>query len=434
MVKVFSCLLHFLIVVLLIGSYSHAHEGGHSKKAGDQKVRESPADSAIKLYREKTKQHPDDYYNYVKLGEAYVQKGREVGQIAPYNMAEEALNKALDLNPEAYAAYIYLGQISSYKHDFRKTIDQAKKAIELRPVKSTPYGVLGDAYLELGMYKDAEKAYEMMYELDPGFYSLTRIAQIKELNGDISGAIRAMKKAIELAQRQNLPEENVAWSKVMLGSMYLKNGKLDTAEKHFTGALQIYNDYYLALEHLAEVNAILGNYDKAIELYEKTLELNPKPQFYIALGNIYKNLGDKERADSLYGKAEKRYEEIIHDGIKGHSRELVLFYADNNKHLDQALELSLHDSQDTEDIYAYDTLAWVYYKLGEFDKAEDAVNKALRLDTKDALLYYHAGMIYHKQGNIKEAKRHLQLALATNPHFDKDKADEVKAMLAGLKE
>ncbi|MEQ9619886.1 MAG: tetratricopeptide repeat protein [Deltaproteobacteria bacterium] len=434
MVRAFTFLLWFFIAVPFTTNYSHAHEGGHSLEAVNQKVRTSPADAKIEFYKEKIKQNPDDYYNYVKLGEVYIQKGREVGRIAPYNEAEEALNKALELYPEAYASYIYLGQISSYKHDFHRTIDHAKKAIELRPEKSTPYGVLGDAYLELGMYEGADRAYEIMSRLDPGFYSLSRIAQIKELNGDREGAIRAMKKSIELARRQNLPEENLAWSKVMLGSMYLNTGELTTAEEYYKEALLIYKDYYLALEHLAEVNAIRDNFDRAAELYEETLTMNPKPQFYIALGNIYENLGDQERADSLYTKAEKRYEEIIHDGIKGHSRELALFYADNNKNLDHALELSLHDSENTEDIYAYDTLAWVYYKLGELNKAEEAINKSLRLGTEDALLYYHAGMIYYKLGNMEEAKKYLQLVLVTNPNFDKNKTGEVKAVLAEVNE
>ncbi len=422
----------FLIALLFSPNISDAHKGGHSQEDDQKEILKSPADKEINVYLSKTKENPEDYYYYLKLGEAYIQKGREVGQIAPYKLAKKAIENALDLYPESYVAYTYLGQISSYKHDFHKSIDYAKKAIELRPDKAIPYGVQGDAYLELGMYKEAQRAYALMHYLEPSFYSQSRISQLKFLMSDTNGAIEAMKKAIEFGNTMNLPAENIAWAKVMLGSLYFNSGEIDKAENSYKEALEIFDNYYLALEHLAEVNALKGNYVKAIDLYEKTLALNPKPQFYISLGDIYESQGKTEKAEKLYREAEKSYDKIIQDGIKGHSRELVLFYVDSNKHLDLALELALQDSKDTNDIYAYDTLAWVYFKQGEFDKAEDAMNHSLKLGTRDALLYYHAGRILYKQNKFEEAKDHLELALTINPYFDQTKANESRALILDI--
>jgi len=425
-------LLGLFLALIITTNYSIGHENGHSHETLKKEVRNSPSDSSINFYKSNIKNAPEDYYNYIKLGEAYIQKGREIGHIAPYNNAEKALNKSVELNPDAYAAYIYLGQVSSYKHDFYKTLEYAKKAIELRPDKVISYGVQGDAYLELGMYEEALKAYSTMHYLEPGFYSYSRISQIKFLMGDTNGAIRAIEKSLEYGSNINLPNENIAWAKVILGSLYFNSGKLDEAEKSYKEALEIFDSYYLALEHLAEVKAIKGHYEEAIELYEETLNLNPKPQFYISLGDIYESQGKTEKAERLYRKAEKSYEVIIQDGIKGHSRELVLFYVDSNQHLDLALDLALQDSKDTEDIYAYDTLAWVYFKRSELEKAEDAINHSLKLGTKDAILYYHAGRIYYKQNKFEEAKKYLELALTINPYFDQNKADESRALIMDI--
>ena len=413
-----------LVTFLVSPTYTEAHKGSHSNKQNESTLISTPADIDIKKYSAKIKQSPDDYYYYLKLGEAYIQKGREIGNIIPYNLAQNAIEKSLELYPDSYAGYIYMAQISSYKHDFEKAIDHAKKALELRPDKAIAYGVLGDAYLELGLYKEALKAYGSMHYLEPGFSSYSRIAQLRFLWGDTANAIEAMDKAIEFGSKNNLVKENLAWAKVILGSLYFKQGKLDLAEDSYKEALEIYKNYYLALEHLAELNSATGNYKEAINLYEKAIELNPKSHFYIELGNIHKQLRQTNISNQYYHKAEQSYQDVVSSGIKGHSRELVLYYLENNKKLDMALNLAEQDSRENDDIYADDTLAWAYYKLGDLDKAEFYIKKSIRLGTKDAVLYYHAGMIYFELNKLEEAKSYFQTAIQINPNFDHEKVQE----------
>ncbi len=422
-----------LLISLFIGNInSTGHEDGYSPEDVKMQSRTSPADGLIELYNQKIKDDPDDYLNYTRLGESYIQKGRETGGIKPYLQAEVALKKAVELYPDGYAAYIYLGQVSSYTHNFDKTIEYAKKEIELKPEKSVPYGLLGDAYMELGRYEEAEKAYQTASIISSGFYSLSRISQLRDLTGDTEGAIQTMKEALNQAASGNLPIENRAWANVMLGSLYLKKGMIEEAEGYYEKALGIFQDYYLALGQLAQLHVMTGEYEEAATLYERAIELNPRPQYYLALGEIYEVLGMSERSEKSYRKAETRYDEYSKNGIKGHSRELVLYYADNDIKLNSALELAIRDSEDTEDTYAYDTLAWAYYKTGSIDKAGDAINKALRMGTKDAVLYYHAGMIYYKLDNEGEAERYFNLVLSINPFFDKDAVENVRHSLGEL--
>lgn len=422
-----------LLLSLLFGTMSsRGHEDGHYHQDAKIQLRESPADSLIELYKSKISEDPDDYYNYTKLGESYIQKGREVGGRKPYHQAEQALRKAVELYPDGYAAYIYLGQVSSYTHNFQQTIEYAKKAIKLKPEKSVPYGLLGDAYMELGRYEEAGRAYQIASMISPGFYSLSRISQLKDVTGDTSGAILAMKESIELAESGNLPIENRAWANVMLGSLYLKEGNIEEAEGYYEKALETFQDYYLALGQLAQLHIESGEYDEAAVLYERAIKLNPRPQYYLALGKVYEELGMTEKSEASYRKAEEGYKEYSKNGIKGHSRELVLYYTDNDIKLDRALKLAKKDSADTEDIYAFDTLAWAYYKTGNIDEARDAINKSLRMGTKDAVLYYHAGMIYYKLNKSEEAEKYFRLVLETNPFFDKDAVKNVRYTLGEL--
>lgn len=62
-------------------------------------------------------------------------------------------------------------------------------------------------------------------------------------------------------------------------------------------------------------------------------------------------------------------------------------------------------------------------------EAEAAIKEALRLGTRDARLFCHAGMIHYALGDDRNAIRYLTLALETNPTFDVLQADVARRIL-----
>lgn len=392
-------------------------------------IRKDDTESKIRALEEEIIKLPYDYSSLTSLGEAYIQRARETGDAEYNDKAELALKKAIELNKDNYLAYVLLGRVCSYRHEFRETLDYAIKAINIKPEQSIAFGILGDAYMELGEYDKAGKAYEFMQSLRPGFDSYSRISYIKELTGDAESAIQLMQMAIEDGLRRNLPRENIAWAHVILGSLYFNKGDLNQAEKYYREALNISTDYYLALEHIAEINARKGNYEEAVKLYKKVISLNPKGEFYKALADSMMKLGRQEEAEQFYDKTTEIYDDYVRKGNNGYLRQIALFYSDNDTNIDKALELASKDLEIKPDIYAYDTLAWVYYKRGDLDKAMEAAQKSMVLGTKDSTLYYHIGMIHHRLGNRDKAKEYLTLALSTNPYFDTDAVEEIRLAL-----
>ena len=55
------------------------------------------------------------------------------------------------------------------------------------------------------------------------------------------------------------PKENLAWTQFMIGKFYLEMKNYDEAEKYFMKSLEIYNDYFLALEHLDKIRQLKAN-------------------------------------------------------------------------------------------------------------------------------------------------------------------------------
>jgi tetratricopeptide (TPR) repeat protein len=100
-----------------------------------------------------------------------------------------------------------------------------------------------------------------------------------------------------------------------------------------------------------------------------------------------------------------------------HNRDLARFYADHDIKLDEALALAHKEFEVRHDIYTWDALAWALYKNGKYQEASDASQHALRSGTRDALLFFHAGMIASRLGQTSIAKERLQTALSINPGF-----------------
>jgi tetratricopeptide (TPR) repeat protein len=155
----------------------------------------------------------------------------------------------------------------------------------------------------------------------------------------------------------------------------------------------------------------------AIELYEKAVRILPDPHFIASLGDLYKLAGRADDAEKQYALVETIGRLNALSGTL-YNRQLALFYADHDLKPDEAYKQAAAEYEHRRDIYGADALAWTALKAGKITEAQSAIKDALRLGTKDAKLFYHAGMIEKAAGNTSEAKRMLELALKTNPGFD----------------
>jgi tetratricopeptide (TPR) repeat protein len=391
----------------------------------------SASDRAVAQSQFKIRRNPNNPVAYYQLGDAYIHKARESGDNSYFDRAEQALRKSLSLNSQQSGARRHLAHVLASRHDFAGAAAEAQEAIALDPTDVDAHGVLGDAYLEIGKHDQAEQAYKTMMTLKESLSSYSRLSGLKNLKGDAAGAISDLKAAIRLGKQENQPKESIAWAQWQLGAEYYAIGKLVEAEGEYVQALETYPKYYRSLAGLAQLRAAQKRYPEAIQLYREAINAVPMPEYIAALGDVYAKSGN-------LNEARKQYELVEYIGQLStlnktlYNRELAYFYADHDIKPKEGLELALRELECRRDIYAYDVIAWNLYKNGKVEEAREAINSALRLGTKDAKLFYHAGMIYHRLGDKPNAKKYLKLALETNPYFHILFADEAAQTLKAL--
>ena len=373
-------------------------------------------DNQIAYYQQLLTRNPRNSKAYYGLGDALIRKAREIGDPDYFNRAEEALKRSLEIAPNNAGAMRHLAYVFYSRHEFEAAATHARKAIEMDATDGDSYGILGDALLEVGKYDEAKAAYEKMMQLEDSLYSRSRLAGLKSLQGDTAGSIVDLEQAIAVGKEAKQPAESIAWTEWQLGSDYFALGKLQEAERYYLQSLQTYPNYYRALAGLAQLRGAQKRYDEAIDLYQKAIAILPMPDYAAALGDIYAKIGRQ-------GQAKQQYELVEYIGRLSilnkvlYNRELAYFYADHDIKLKESLELAQRELDYRRDIYAYDVVGWNLYKNGKAEEARDAIEKALSLGTRDARLFYHAGMIYHSLRAKDKAQECLARALRTNPFF-----------------
>lgn len=392
----------------------------------EKKLTTNAENAEIRNAQEIIEKMPDAALGFNKLAVAYIRRARETGDFSLNNKAETAIARALEIDADNFEANKIKSSLLLTLHRFAEARLLGKSLQQKHPTDSFFYGVLTDANVELGNYDEALKNVQKMVDLRPDMASYSRVSHVRSLYGDSEGAIEAMRSAARIADPMD--KEAQAWCLVRLGEEFFKIGSYDKAEKQFDDALKIFPNYYLALAAKGKARAANGDFEKAVKFLQTAQDRVPLTETVITLGNIYAKTGDAEKAAKQYELAE-----IIEKSAGSEDqRRLALLWADRDQKADEALEIAEREYETRKDIYAADILAWCLYKKGEFTEARKIITEAMRLKTKDAQIFYHAGMIEKELGNKQKAREFLQKALELSPNFDILEAEKAKTALADI--
>jgi tetratricopeptide (TPR) repeat protein len=388
--------------------------------------RATGTERVIQTMQTRVQRAPKDPAAYSSLGAAFFQRARETGDVEDFQLAEQALNKSLALNNADFSAepaYSTMAEVCMGEHRFSDAVSYAQKALALGSGDLSSFAIVGDANADMGEYERAAIAYSRLdVSGDPAaqprsvYVRDSRTSYLKFVSGDTPGAIQLMQSAVAAGTEARLPAENLAWLYYELGEYEFQAGDIGAANHAYLTALNIHPGDYRAMAGLGKLRGTQGRYDEAIKLYQSAIAVVPMPMFVAELGDIYNQAGNP-------AEAKKQYRLVEYIGMLGHinqvlhNRDLALFYADHDIKLDEALALAHKEFEVRHDIYTWDALAWALYKNGKYQEASDAMEQALRPGTRDALLFFHAGMIASQLGQTSQAKERLQTALSINPGF-----------------
>ncbi len=434
-----KAILFFAFIVLILvfsniqGIFFHSSQNLPDPRHidGSELASVPPVEDAIKFFQERIKANPEDAVSYTLLAEQYARQARETGDASGYERAEAALKETLQALPNYGQANAALASVYYAQHEFIPSLELAQEVYEGNPMVTDALVTIGDAQMALGNYQEAEAAYKELSQQNATPPVLARLAAFEELKGNPQEALELMRRAANDALQAGGTKESVAWYILRVGDMHFNMGQPKHAGRYYEAALRVFDRYHLALAGLGKVRAAQGKYEEAIAYYQQAINIVPQPDYLAALGDLYSLTGQPEQAQIQYETVEY-IGKLAEINQQVYNRQLANFYSDHDLHLEEALDLALAELESRKDIYGYDTAAWAQFKNGNFEEAQMLMRQALALGTRDARLYYHAGMIEHALGNEQAARQWLEEAMSINPHFSILDSGELSQILQTL--
>ena len=387
------------------------------------------AEEAVAYYRAQLRRTPDAVEPRVRLAHALLQWADETGrEPEAVPEARQLLEEAVAREPQHYYARTLQASLLNKLHRFEDARDLSLALITEFPDHAYTHGTLVDALVELGEYDRAVEASDRMLSIRPSLASYSRASYLRELHGDTQGAIDAMRLAAD-AEPMGRPAR--AWALLQLGNLYLGQAKPDTAAFLFNGILEEKPDFVPAMAALGHVALVKGDAAGAVRQLEEARALRPMEVIDELLVEAYTALGDARKADAAADRVLASLHEVREMGEIVDMEEAD-FLADADRDLDRALTMAKAQVERRPGhLHANETYAWALHKKGRSQEAVLYIERAMRLNTGDAMVHYRAARIYEGAGQPAEAVRHLRLALEGNLGIESPSAaGEARQLLA----
>ncbi len=339
----------------------------------------------VQNYYSKNKQtlttDKDNLAARLELAQLFVQEARITGEHGHYypsalKMTDEILAlKPTDQNIK-FMTLAIRASVQLSQHEFQDALKTAQMAVALNPYNAQIYGALVDAYVELGDYEKAVASADKMVSIRPDLRSYSRVSYLREIHGQVEGAIEAMQMAVEAGAPGVEP---TAWARLTLGDLYKNYGELDKAELQYQIILQERPDYPFAIAALADVEMERKNYEKAETLLHEAKAIIPEVGFYEQLAHLYKAIGQD---DNMQAMVDEIFPMLEDDVVHGHNMNLE--YAAIYKDL-----------------------------LEDYDKAMEYAHKEYEKRPKNIDVNQLMASILLQQGKVNAARKHVQAASIT---------------------
>ena len=220
-------------------------------------------DKAIEIFKKAVELNPNEYLNWQWLGRSYYERYSDGDE-------ENALNsllKAVELNPNDDSNWYWLGISYGMNSQYDKEKESFLKATELNPNNADNWYKLGISYFNDKQYDKAIESFSKAVELNPNDdNNWDRLISSYQMNGQYDKAIEPSLKAVELN-----PNDDNSWSR--LGLSYAVSGQYKKAIESFLKAIKIdpnSRDYWYKLGISYHDNE---QYKEAIDSLSKAVEL-----------------------------------------------------------------------------------------------------------------------------------------------------------------
>ena len=369
-------------------------------------------DEALKQYKDLAAADPENDQALIRISEIQRRQGQFEDALATIQKARKLDPNSLEAGYNEGLLLDVLGRFDEAVKTYQAMVDLTSHANgaytnEEKTNRSIFLERLGAVSLEENKTEDAVAAYQKMIDLGGD-------SAIHGYQGQVD-AYRNSKefdKAIEVSKKAVATDPKNRDLKMMLAGELADAGQVDAAMSMETSLLNNTSDDRTVWLSIGQMNIRLRRWKEAEDALAKADPLTTKKEDKVFLLFLRGELADREKHQE---QAENYFKQVLDlDATNAMALNYIGYMlADKGERLPEALKM-IHKAVDQEPMNgAYlDSLGWVYFKLGEYELAEDNLRRAVERDQTDPTVHEHLGDLYEKTGRIRLAAAQWELSLA----------------------
>lgn len=328
------------------------------------------------------------------LGRLY-QRASLTGNLKALRDVEKALDQTLARLPDAGDLHLLKANLAFKLHrlnDVERELERAPYLLETSEGKA----LAADLAFQTGRYEAAKKQYQEALAGEPSWDTLSRLAHYESKLGTVAEADRLYAEAEDQLTAKQM--RSYAWVELQRGLLDFAAGDLEAADEHYRKADRAYSGYWQVEEHRTELVAARGDLHEAAERYEKLATAVPKPELQQIAGKLRCLLGDAERGQDWYRRAESEFLDSASAGEVHYYHHLVDFYLHANDKPEAAALWARKDWELRDNFNTQSALALALHRCGQNEEALPLIERALASKVSDPHVSDTAARIYRALG------------------------------------
>ncbi|MBA2661034.1 MAG: tetratricopeptide repeat protein [Bradymonadaceae bacterium] len=374
-------------------------------------------DASIKFLEQRVEDQTSTWLDHADIARAYLTRARLTADWQDYRKSQRALERSFELTSPPAGPLLTRLRFHGAVHLFDRMTEDLQ-ALEQRPITGQNPLAMESARAELdlqrGRTEEAMRRLSELVEKQPSATLASRLANLEFKTGNHAAASELYERSRTLALTEN--DLTRAWVELQEGIFDLERGRLDDALKKFQRADAIFSGWYLIEEHIAEVYARQGHFDRAIDLYRDILSRVPAGEFYDALADTLEDAGRDDEVEAVRKLALAAFENDLNafpEAAYAHALEHFLIHGSTHF----ALELAQKNLENRPTPDAH--LKWVQALVinGRLEDAHREIVATLQSTWDSAELHVTATVVFELTDNDALAATHRARAEALWPDF-----------------
>jgi tetratricopeptide (TPR) repeat protein len=369
-------------------------------------------DEALKQFQELAEADPEDSSAPIHIAEIQRRQGK-------YAEALTTIQKVSQKSPDSLEAGYNEGLLLDVLGRFDEAAQVYEKMVNLTSHANGAYtaeekndrGIflerLGAVYQEQNKVDQAVAAFQKMIDMGGD----TAVSGYRGQVGAYSDA-KLFDKAVEVSRKAVEANPKDRELKLMLAGELADQGKTDEGLALANGLLDNSAEDRMVWLELGQIYIRARRWSDSENAFDKAEALTTKKEDRAYLLFLRGELAERQKH---YRPAKKFFRKALELDPSSAMTLNYLGYmmADKGTRLREALKL-IRKAVELEPMNGafLDSLGWAYFKLGQYELAEENLRQAVERDQTDPTVHDHLGDLYEKTGRIRLAAQQWELSLA----------------------